>query len=101
MRTPAGEGSVSTVPIPTCQVCQNEPGVGVCASTLGPISLAWGAACLSAHAEPLNLIHATFDLIGGPEHAAPWFKSVRSYKDGVYIGWDEIVSSYVPSKDLQ
>jgi predicted Zn-ribbon and HTH transcriptional regulator len=33
---------------------------------------------------------------GGPDQVADWVKNVSSFKDGRYIGWDEIVACYEP-----
>lgn len=85
-----------------CSICGNEPAVGVAASPLAAYSQAYGRRCLDEGAEPLWLIHATLDMIGGPECAAEWVKRVRSYNQvsGQYIGWDAIVSCYVPDPDV-
>lgn len=83
-----------------CDVCRSEPAVGVAASPLAPMSQAYGRECLRQEAEPLWLVHATIDLCGGPEHINEWVKEIRSYKDGRYIEWDEIIACYVPDPEV-
>ena len=85
-----------------CAVCDNEPAVGVASSPLAPYSVAYGRRCLDENAEPLWLVHATIELVGGPEHVAEWVKtSVRSYNpvSGRYLDWAAILSCYVPPPD--
>lgn len=86
------------MPWPTCDVC-GKPAKGVASSVLGAFSLAYCQRCLEEHAEPLDWFHATLDCIGGPERAAEWVKDLRSYKDGQYIDWPDIIAAYTPSPD--
>ena len=80
-----------------CNVCNVEPSVGVASLPFAAMSVAFCAHCLAEDAYPLFAIHATLDGIGGPENAAPWFTLVRSYHEGRYIGWDEILACYIPT----
>lgn len=81
---------------PTCQVCEQRPGIGVASSRLGPISVSFCRECLEHNAEPLWAIHITFECIGGPENIREEFKELCSWKDGKYIEWDEILALYHP-----
>lgn len=82
--------------MPTCQVCGRRPGIGVASSSLGAFSLCYCAECADNNAEQLAMVHATLDLCGGPDHVAPWVKTVTAWNGERYIGWDEIVACYVP-----
>ncbi len=82
----------------TCEVCNKEPAVGIASSGLGPCSCAFGAECLKQGAESLGIVLATLSCIAPADQiekaVAPWVKEVKSYKDGRYIGWAEIVEVY-------
>jgi hypothetical protein len=81
---------------PNCDVCGGAA-KGVAASSLGPISLAYCQECLSRGAEPIGMWHLTIGLCDGPDGVRPEFtEHAASYKNGRYIGWDEIASSYSP-----
>ncbi len=81
-----------------CEVCAREgTKIFVYSLPFAAMSIASCEACLHERAYPLWAIHANFDCIGGPENAADWCHSFRAWKDGKYIGWDEIVESYVPT----
>ncbi len=78
-----------------CEVCDRKVELaGVAASAIAPLSQAICRECVREHAEPLWLIFAMFDEAGGAEHIADWAKRLRSFADGRYIDWDEIVTRY-------
>jgi hypothetical protein len=76
---------------PLCQVCSQREAAGVAAMPGVPMSVAYCRPCLNENAHPLWAIHAVIEMNGGVEHVAEWVKDFRSYRDGRYIGWDEIV----------
>lgn len=47
-----------------CEVCNNEPAVGVAASPLGPVSMAYGRECLRAGVEAKSIVFATMYCVG-------------------------------------
>lgn len=61
----------------SCDVCKNEPSVGVASSVLGPLSLAYGRSCLDKGAEPYWLVVATVAMCGGDlNNLADWAKKI-------------------------
>jgi hypothetical protein len=60
-------------------------------SVLGAFSLTYCNECLSSEAEPLDILVSIID-DAGENGIAEWVKRLRSYHEGKYIGWDEIVS---------
>ncbi len=83
----------------SCDTCGGSE-VGVACCPLGAFSVAYCRECLLQDAHPLWAIHATLDCIGGSQYVADWVKLLKSHKDGKYIGWDEIVSLYVPDPEM-
>lgn len=84
----------SQIEIPDCQVCGKEPGVGVAASSLGPMSLSYGRKCLEVGAEPQWAIEFVLDSCGGLENTDEWFRDVRvPYGEG-YITAAEFAKTY-------
>lgn len=76
-----------------CDVCRAEPMVGVAASTMGPISLAYGKECLEKGAEPLWCFEAAF-CADSPDELkqtlreggmAEWAQKLGTYVDGKYV----------------
>lgn len=83
----------------TCDTCQKETEVGCHSLHFAAMSVCSCRECLKQGASPLYLIHGNLDCCGGVEGVADWFKeSIRSYSDGKYIGWDDIVKTYGPQK---
>ena len=78
------------VGILTCDICNEEPAVGVAASGIGPFSIAWGRICLDRGAEPLFAIEALLDMNGGIEGCAEWFRKQVTFKDGKYLTVEEL-----------
>lgn len=76
-----------------CDVCNNEPSVGVAASGIGPFSLSWGRECLNRRAEPLWAIEAILEMNGGLVGVAEWFKQQVTYVEGRYVTVAEFVAS--------
>jgi hypothetical protein len=81
-----------------CEVCDKEPAVGIASSGLGPCSCAYCSKCLKQGAEPLKIMLATLACLAPADQiekaVAPWVKEVKSFKDGRYIAWPEIVEIY-------
>lgn len=57
----------------TCDVCSQPGVVGVAAIPGFPMSAAYCRACLEAGAHPLWALTVNTALLGGMEHAAPWW----------------------------
>ena len=74
-----------------CDVCGKDEAVGVASLPFAPMSVAFCVPCLKAKAFPLWSMHGSIELAGGPDGCADWFKELKSYHDGDYIGWDRIV----------
>ena len=83
----------------TCDICGLNPGK-VYASGMGPVSYAMCKTCISEGAEILGLICLRLFFHGGPDRVTDrddgewWRNSVRTYMDGDYVGWPEIVAAY-------
>lgn len=83
----------------TCAVCGLKP-AEVHASRIGPTSYAICTTCLDQGAENLNIVCLRIFLEGGPERAEKgdpghyWPHHVKTYFDGRYIGWQEILTIY-------
>jgi hypothetical protein len=61
----------------TCDVCEQEPAVGVCCVPGVPISMAYGAHCLAANAHPLGILVANTACCGGDlDHLADWWQEM-------------------------
>jgi hypothetical protein len=77
----------------TCEVCHRKRNVGVACSTLGAVSCAFCRECLEQRAEAEWMFEFTLEEVG--EHfVAPWVKGLRTFKDGVYLTWDEWVKQH-------
>ena len=59
-----------------CNVCNNEPIVGVACVPGMPVSVAYGAKCLKANAHPYGLVVANTAMCGGLEHTAEWWQEL-------------------------
>ena len=82
----------------TCAVCGLAPG-DVCDSTLGPTSYAFCQTCLGKRAEAIGVVCLWIHLQGGPTNvekndAGGGFREIKSYDDGRYIDWPEILAIY-------
>jgi hypothetical protein len=82
----------------TCAVCGLAPGE-VCDSALGPTSYPICETCLAEGAESLGVVCLWIRLQGGPakvEENDPGgrFRELKSFADGGYIGWPEIIAIY-------
>lgn len=82
-----------------CDVCGRNPGK-VYASGLGPVSYARCETCIEEGAEAIGIICLRLFFNGGPARAAEssqeswWRQSARTYLEGRYVGWAEIVAAY-------
>lgn len=74
-----------------CDVCGRSPILGVASSSLGPISFAFCDECIQKNAEPACMLDATLDSVG--LNVAPHVKACSTWVNGVYISWDEYVTS--------
>ena len=85
--------------MPTCDVCRQIP-AEVCDSALGQKPYARCETCLEKGAESIGAICLRIFLEGGPANAEKngrgdwWPYGVKSYDDGRYIGWPEILAIY-------
>lgn len=61
---------------PTCEVCGVEPAFCVAAVPGVPYSAAYCLRCLQANAHPWWLVVTNTAIVGGYEHAAPWWQEI-------------------------
>ena len=59
-----------------CEVCKNEPAVGVCCVPGVAYSAAYGKECLEADAHPWDILVANTVCVGGLEQSADWWKKM-------------------------
>jgi hypothetical protein len=89
----------STTETPTCAVCGLNPGE-VWASGIGPTSYACCKTCLDQGAESIGVVCLRIFLDGGPvsvektDWGSDWSHVVKTYYEGRYIGWQEILTVY-------
>ena len=94
-----GAQRTAAASMPTCDVCGKAP-AEVCDSALGPTSYARCETCLEEGAEKIGVICLWIFQEGGPANAEKndpgdwWPYGVKSYDDGRYIGWPEILAIY-------
>ena len=85
--------------MPTGEVCGQAP-AEICNSALGPTSYLRCETCLEEGAESIGAICLRTFREGGPANAEKnnpgdwWPYGVKSYDDGRYIGWPEILAIY-------
>ena len=77
-----------------CQVCSAAPAVGVFSSRFGPVSHGACETCRDEGAESLFMVCFFIHRAGGPAAAEATLGGVRSYHEGRYIGWADIVALY-------
>ena len=88
-----------TAEAPICDVCERNPGQ-IISSGVGPVSYVRCDTCLDEGAELIDVICMTLYLNGGPGPTGDgaqgkwWRQRARSYLDGRYVGWAEIVAAY-------
>lgn len=68
-----------------CEVCNQEPMVGVAAVPGIPYSAAYGRECLNRGADPYWIIRANVACCGGAEHTADWALDTLTFVDEEYI----------------
>lgn len=59
-----------------CDVCQNEPAVGVACVPGMPVSVAYGSECLKVNAHPYGLLVANTALVGNYAQSAEWWREM-------------------------
>lgn len=72
-----------------CTVC-GRSAIGVASSVLGAMSFAYCKECLEQGAEPLPMLTFVINDVG-EQDIAEWVKELKSYNEGQYIEWNEIV----------
>jgi hypothetical protein len=81
-----------------CDVCEINPGK-VMPSGMAPVSYVRCTTCREAGIELLGVVLYHLYVSGGPGKAlegiqADWWKTVKSFDDGSYLGWNEICELY-------
>ena len=82
-----------------CGVCRRNPAAGVFSSRFGPVSHACCGQCADEGAEPLYMLCFHIHRAGGPEEAGELMAGARTFHDGRYIGFAEIVGLYPEFSD--
>lgn len=59
-----------------CDVCHNEPAVGVAAVPGVPVSMAYGGHCLAANAHPYGILVINTAMCGGYDHTSEWWRQM-------------------------
>lgn len=73
-----------------CDVCDKSESVGVAASTIGPVSLAYCKECLVRNAEPLFAFEYLYDEVSEEgEGLAERVNDLTTFRDGKYITWGD------------
>lgn len=67
---------MTELPPLTCDVCGNEPAVGVAAVPGMPVSMAYGRQCLAANAHPYPLLVVNTAMCGGYDQMAGWWQAM-------------------------
>jgi hypothetical protein len=62
--------------VSNCDVCDEEPSVGVASVPGMPVSVAYGKTCLQANAHPWELLVANTALCGGFDQTAEWWQEM-------------------------
>jgi hypothetical protein len=68
-----------------CEVCRNEPAVGVFCVPGIPVSAAYGKTCLERGADPYGYLRANVACCGGVEHVRPEYLESLTYVNGEYL----------------
>jgi hypothetical protein len=68
-----------------CEVCGNEPGLGVACIPGMPMSVAYGRTCLENNAHPSWAMRAQVEMAGGVNEVIPEFLDSVVYEAGQYI----------------
>jgi hypothetical protein len=60
----------------TCEVCHDEPALGVASVPGVPVSVAYGRKCVAANAHPYHILVANTAAIGGYGEASTWWREM-------------------------
>lgn len=77
-----------------CEVCKQEPAVGVACVPGIPYSAAYGRNCLQNYADPYEIVRANIACCNGPENVAEWVLDGLTFLDGEYITFREALKRY-------
>jgi hypothetical protein len=77
-----------------CEVCKQEPAVGVACVPGIPYSAAYGRNCLQQGADPYEIVRANIACCNGPEHVANWVLDRTIFLDGEYMAMREALTRY-------
>lgn len=65
-----------TVPPPTCEACNQRPGIGVAAVPGCPVSVSYCRECLDANAHPYWVLVANTACVGRYDDCADWWREM-------------------------
>lgn len=82
-----------------CEVCKQEPMVGVACVPGIPYSAAYGRECLNRRADPYEIIRINVACCGGVEHVADWALGTMTFVDGEYITLRAALERYPLTKE--
>ena len=74
-----------------CDCCGRTREVGVASSQLGGVSFAYCKECLNNNAEPASMVNSTIETV---DNVAPFVRSIRVYRDGIYYLFDDYRDKY-------
>jgi hypothetical protein len=81
-----------------CEVCNKNKAIGVANCSLAqPCSHAYCRKCLINNADPLWCYCAVLSCVG-MDHLASWVQNINSYKDGKYIGFEEVKQHFLETE---
>jgi hypothetical protein len=80
-----------------CDVCLKDEPTFVVSSTLGPVSFSYCTECVKNNAEPVFTFKYLWDELG--DGVADHVRQCKTFVDGSYITWDEIVAQQAQSND--
>lgn len=77
-----------------CEVCNNEPSVGVASVPGIPYSAAYGRECLQRGADPYQIIRINVAICGGVDAVADWAIDRMTFVDGEYMTLREALTRH-------
>ena len=77
-----------------CEVCKDEPAIGVASVPGIPYSAAYGRTCLEKGADPYGIVRANIACCGGPEHVADWVLDSLTFLEGKYLTMREALERH-------